>query len=126
MKKQTIIWIVSILVILTITSLILATKLGFSESFRAVFGLFGLIFLPGYVWTWAFFPRKDLDIVQRILLAIALSIALGPMVLFFFNKLGVKISIINIIWEILLLIAVGGLSYYWQLKKRKTVKKEST
>ncbi len=86
--------------ILIVISLLLTIKLTMIESLRVVFGSFYVLFLPGYLLTYVFF-KKDLhekegiDFIERLTLSFALSIAIVPLVVFYLNKLGIKINTLN-------------------------------
>jgi len=72
-------------IILILASIILTfTKLSFLESLRISFGSFYVLFLPGFILTYVFF--KELDIIERIALSFALSIAIVPLIVFYLNK----------------------------------------
>jgi uncharacterized membrane protein len=98
-----------------------------AESFRIVFGSVILLFVPGYIWSFVFFPNRQekqtegrglaLDSIERILLALALSMVLTPLALFLLNLVGIKITLLAIIGTITGLILLGGLALYWQKRK---------
>ncbi len=130
-------------------------------AWRVVFGAILVLFIPGFVWSYVFFPKmckkgvpsldgnkesllfersstsyvgrvenpelieglhkidndktvgrteKSLDAIERITLSIALSIALGPLLIFFTNKLGIKIALWSVFIEIFALIFAGFLT----------------
>jgi uncharacterized membrane protein len=84
---------------------------------RIFIGSAFVLFLPGFVWTYVFFNRSEIDIIERIALSFGLSIALVPLVMFYANYLlGVKITLINciIIVVILILLPLG----WFKLKKQ--------
>ena len=123
--KKTILYILIILAVLSIVSLIMGIWLGILQSFRIVFGVLYIMFLPGFIWSYVFFCRSRLgadfnadmalkkdgkdgiDIVERIILSIALSIALVPLTIFLLNKIGVQINLWSTFFEILGLIILG-------------------
>ncbi|MFH1256286.1 MAG: DUF1616 domain-containing protein [Candidatus Diapherotrites archaeon] len=57
-----------------------------------------VLFLPGLAVTWAIFPKKDeIDWIERIALSFALSIAITPLLVFYFNfLLNVPINFITV------------------------------
>jgi|GEM_PF-1133507 len=67
------------------------------EVIRAIIGFFLVMFIPGYAATWALFPDdKEIDLIERIALAIGLSIALVVLIIYVLNvTVGVKINMIN-------------------------------
>lgn len=104
---------------------------------RVIFGAILVLFMPGFVWSYVFFSRrperralgeepkdltkkqkdsslvmqndkeKPLDFIERITLSIALSMAMGPLLIFFLNRIGVKINLLNSFLELLALIVAG-------------------
>jgi len=90
--------------------LALVSKLSFAESFRIVFGSVFVLFLPGWVWSFVFFDNrreKKIDLIERIALSFALSIALVPLTIFYLNLLGMKVSAFSSFFVVLFLILIG-------------------
>ena len=80
--------------------------------FRIVFGSVFVLFIPGFAWTYLFFDRDEIDVVERIALSFGLSIALVPLSVFYLNYLfGVRITLVNcaIIISVLILAPLGWL-----------------
>jgi uncharacterized membrane protein len=72
------------------------TSLGFLGAFRIIFGSVYVLFLPGFILTFVFFPiHKEIDWIERIALSFALSIAVVPLIVFYLNLIGLKISTLN-------------------------------
>nr|MBA4404948.1 hypothetical protein [Nanoarchaeum sp.] len=89
-------WTIATIIALLIVSLaITPTKLTFLESLRIVFGSVYVLFLPGYLISYIFFKRKEVDHLERIALGFALSIAIVPLLIFYLNLLGLQINLIN-------------------------------
>ena len=115
--KYTSIIIVSLLII----SIILSFFMSFLQALRIVFGSVYVLFLPGFILTYAFFPRelnkkKSIDWIERIALSFALSIAIVPLTVFYLNKIGIKINLLNSFLTILVIIIISfGIIIY---KKR--------
>lgn len=102
MKKSKI--IILAIEILILISLALSFFLEIEESFRIVFGSVYVLFLPGFIISFIFFPKtKELDSkeenaidwLERIALSFALSIAIVPLVVFYLNLIGIKINLLN-------------------------------
>ncbi len=140
--KKILLYIFIICSILLAVSLLGLIKFPWQQSFRVVFGSFYVLFLPGFIWSYVFFEKsktakdkngreeasaeKPLDGIERILLSFALSIALSPLTLFFLNKIGVKINLINSFLVILGLIVMGlGIVFYKNNFYRKTEQKNT-
>ncbi|MCA9486765.1 MAG: DUF1616 domain-containing protein [Candidatus Woesearchaeota archaeon] len=84
-------------------SLVSMTPMTFAEAARAAFGGFFVLFFPGFFISMLFF--KDCDILEKIALSFALSIALVPLVVFYLNFLfGLRITMLSISLSIALII----------------------
>lgn len=110
------------IIILIIISFILGFWFPILQAFRIVFGMVYLLFLPGFVWTWVFWQKSELDGIERFILSLVLSIALVPLVVFFLNKVGVKINLLNSFLEILGIIVFGFVLIIIQNKKFSKLK----
>jgi uncharacterized membrane protein len=61
-----------------------------------IFGSIFVLFMPGFAWSYVFFNRGKIDWVERMALSFGLSIALVPLVIFWFNWVfNVDITLIN-------------------------------
>jgi len=84
---------------------------------QIIFGLSLTLFIPGYALSWAFFPKKkEMELVERIVLSFGLSISVVPLAVFYMNKLfGQAISLVN---NLVVILLITGLAVFaW--KKRK-------
>jgi uncharacterized membrane protein len=104
---------------LIVLSLVVSIWLGIEQSFRIVFGSFYVSFLPGLVLTLAFFKGKEIDILERIALSFALSIAVVPLLVFYLNLIGMKINTLNVVLVIAFIILINLAIIYWREKKTK-------
>jgi uncharacterized membrane protein len=109
------------LISLTILSLIIKfiANIAYLESFRIIFGSVYVLFLPGLIISYIFFPStkefdkkeeesdNSIDIIERIALSFALSIAVVPLVIFYLNLVGLKINLINSSLSILGIIIIS-------------------
>ncbi|NQV00371.1 MAG: DUF1616 domain-containing protein [Parcubacteria group bacterium] len=128
--KIIIIYLAIIFALLLVIALIGSIKFPWQQSFRIVFGSFYVLFLPGFIWSYVFFDKKEnkekpLDGIERILLSFALSLALSPLILFFLNKVGVAINLLNSTLVILGIIIIGfGIIIYKEffIKNKKLEK----
>lgn len=122
-------WTKGILIALASLLLIsLAITLFASQTFlsalRIVFGSVYVLFLPGFIISYIFFPEtkefdsktkesKSIDWIERIALSFALSIAIVPLAVFYLNLVGVKINLLNSSLTILGIIVISlGILYY--------------
>jgi uncharacterized membrane protein len=100
------------LIALSLISVIIGrfSALSYLESFRIIFGSIYVLFLPGFIISYLFFPKteefeskkdsknndgKVIDWIERIALSFALSIAIVPLAVFYLNLIGVKINLLN-------------------------------
>ncbi len=100
--RNSLILVVSLLIISLLISLLTSTS--YVEALRIVFGSIYVLFLPGFIISFIFFPKtrafedkeKDkekgekrekgaIDWIERIALSFALSIAIVPLVVFYLN-----------------------------------------
>lgn len=74
---------------------------------RIIFGSIFVLFIPGFAWTFAFFSKNEIDVIERIALSFGLSIALVPLTVFYLNYLlHIKITALNSFIIIIALIAI--------------------
>ncbi len=101
------------IIILAIISILIGifSSLGLLESFRIIFGSVFVLFIPGFVISYIFFPKTRefeenekinverekgaIDWIERVALSFALSIAIVPLVVFYLNLIGLKINLLN-------------------------------
>lgn len=66
------------------------------ELIKIILGVIVILFLPGYIWSYVFFKKEELDVLERVAVSTGLSIAIVPLLIFFLNQLfGMKITLIN-------------------------------
>ncbi len=82
------------------------------DIFLIIFAAIFILFLPGFVLSLVFFKWGKIDIIERIALSFALSIAVVPLLVFYTNLIGIKITRESVILETLFIIAVSGVIYY--------------
>lgn len=85
-----------------------------------------VLFIPGLAVTFALFPKKDeIDLLERIALSFALSIAITPLLVFYFNfLLKAPINIITATTIIIGIILTSTIIYYVRTKKITFFKKK--
>ena|SRR3990172_2078561 len=125
-KNKTLLWVLGILIAVFSLNLIsiginLFTSISYLESLRTVFGSIYILFLPGFIISYIFFPKTKefesedekekgaIDWIERIALSFALSIAIVPLAVFYLNLVGVKISFLNSFLTILGIIVISGI-----------------
>jgi len=114
-----------VLIGLIVISIILSFFLNLIPAFRIVFGSFYVLFLPGYFLTYLFFPKtfnknKNIDIIERIALSFAFSIAIVPLIVFYLNLIGIKINTWNSFFTILAIIIITLIGIKIRKKYSKT------
>lgn len=84
---------------------------------RIFIGSVFVLFIPGFVWTYMFFNRNEIDMIERIALSFGLSIALVPLSVFYLNYLlGIKITLFNCSIIVVMLILIPAI--WLEMKKR--------
>jgi uncharacterized membrane protein len=125
--------VVVVLAVISV-SLGLFSSLGHLESFRIVFGSVYVLFLPGFIISYIFFPEtkefdehskkekneeeKGIDWIERIALSFALSIAIVPLAVFYLNLIGLKINLINSSLTILGIIIISFIVLYYKARRK--------
>lgn len=109
--------LISALILFLISSLIgIFSSLSFLESLRIIFGSVYVLFLPGFIVSYLFFPKTKefeskekgaIDWIERIALSFALSIAIVPLAVFYLNLIGIKINLLNSFLTILGIIIIS-------------------
>lgn len=77
------------------------------QIIRIIFGSIFVLFLPGLTWSYAFFQKNEIDIIERIALSFGLSISIVPLTVFYFNyllKIPINLVTVTTIITILILI----------------------
>ncbi len=127
-RDKLILLVAGIVVGLSLVSFTLGgvSELNILESFRIVFGSVFVLFLPGFVWSFVFFPARrglaedkgGIDLIERIALSFALSIAVVPLTVFYLNLIGLKISAWSSFFVVLGLIVVGAGIVFWRNQRK--------
>ncbi|MFC1907296.1 DUF1616 domain-containing protein [Chloroflexota bacterium] len=95
---------------------ILDFSLPFLDSVPAIRGIFGfalVFFLPGFAWTLIFFDGRQINVLERLVLSIGLSIATVALSILAANRLfGLSITGTNSVLVILVITAIPTAWYY--------------
>jgi len=68
-----------------------------TEVLRIIVGSIFVFFLPGFAWSYVFFKKNEIDVIERIVLSFGLSIAIVPLTIFWLNFLfEIRITFVNI------------------------------
>lgn len=101
-----------------LTIVVAAYFLAFSTSMRVPLGLLLLLFLPGYVWSVALFPRQSaITGIERLGISVAASIALVSVIGVLLHYLGVAFGLRPILLSELGFILAGMLVGVWQRRR---------
>jgi uncharacterized membrane protein len=76
----------------------------------AILGAFYILFLPGFAVSFLFFVRGAIDIIERVALSFALSVAVVPLLAFYLNLVGVKISFWSVFTEVAFIIIASAVA----------------
>jgi len=104
-NKKVIFGVLLFIAFIVIAIFALSFKLTILESVRFVLGSVFILFLPGYVWSFALLKKQNL--ANRIIISFGLSFVMSPLLVFLLSKFGVKITLLSSVIEISLLIAIG-------------------
>lgn len=126
-------------IILLIIESIALIWLPFWESLRVVFGTSFVIFLPGFVLSYVFFPQTvsiiqssdaeeitgvsiqrghpALDWVERITLSFILSLSVVPLVVYLTNRIGLPITTATVIFLTAGITLAGLVALFWRWKE---------
>ena len=75
------------------------------ELLRIPIGSIFVLFLPGYAWSFVFFKKGEIELIERTALSFGLSIALVPLIVFWLNwLLKIRINMVTVTAVILGLI----------------------
>ncbi len=136
-RKQKYIFLTIIILVALIVlsiSLVLFVSLSYLEALRIVFGSIYVLFVPGFILSFVFFPktrafeeRKNeeerekgaIDWIERIALSFALSIAVVPLAVFYLNLIGLKINLLNSALTILGIIVISAGILVYRIKRMK-------
>ncbi len=78
---------------------------------RAILGFILVFFLPGFAWTLVFF--RQINVIERVTLSLALSIVVVTLSLLFMNRLiGLRITGLNSVLVIIVVTILPVLVYY--------------
>lgn len=81
---------------------------------RTVFGSIFLLFLPWYRLTRVFFDESEIDVLERAALSFALSISVIPLLVFYLNLAGIKITAFMVRWVTLWLMICSRIWISWK------------
>jgi len=78
-----------------------------------------VLFLPGLSLSFVFFRWGKIDVLERIALSFALSLAVVPLVVFYTNLVGIKITALSVILQTASIIVISLIIIGVQHLKRR-------
>lgn len=89
------------------------------EILGLVFAILFVLFIPGFAFSWVFFPKKgEIDWLERITISFGLSIGTITLMMFCLNLIfGVKINALNTFLSSLAIIVTAYLGYLERKEK---------
>ncbi|MBI2453291.1 DUF1616 domain-containing protein [Candidatus Peregrinibacteria bacterium] len=119
--KKSIKILLTIFILAIIAVIILTYWISLKEALKGVFGIIFVIFVPGFAWSYVFFKENKIDVLGRMVLSIALSVALTTLMIYYSNILGgILINERNSFLIILGITVVGLMThFYTEMKSSK-------
>ena len=79
-----------------------------------------ILFFPGFIWSYVFFRKKTIDSIERIGLSFALSIGIVPLIVLYTNLLGLSITIVSVITQVILVVLIAlAIILFKEITKKK-------
>ncbi|MBT9164937.1 MAG: hypothetical protein DDT23_00948 [candidate division WS2 bacterium] len=101
--------------LITLLLILVITLFPEFTTLRIILGLPFILFLPGYTFISALFPRKkDLDSIERIALSFGLSIAITPLIGLILNYTPWGIRLGPILYSLSLFIFITSIISWWR------------
>ncbi|MDB5178659.1 MAG: hypothetical protein JWN01_602 [Patescibacteria group bacterium] len=76
-----------------------------------------VLFAPGLVLSFVFFRRDAIDWLERVALSFALSVAVVPLVVFYLNMIGIKLTRLSVVLEVAAIMVVSGGVVWWRVRR---------
>lgn len=73
----------------------------FYVALRILCTLVFVLVMPGYWFINLFYKPKEMDLFERIILALVMSLIIVPLPLFYLNKIGLKLNLLNNVMVVL-------------------------
>jgi uncharacterized membrane protein len=80
------------------------------HAIGAILGAFYVLFMPGFAMSFLFFNRGAIDIIERVALSFALSVAVVTLLAFYLNLVGVKIHFWSVFAEVAFVIIASAVT----------------
>jgi uncharacterized membrane protein len=90
------------------------------DSLITIIAIIFVFILPGFVLSYVFFKKRSISRIERLIISFLLSVAIVPLIIFYINLVGVKITGLSVSIEIILIIlVVAAILLFKELRKRK-------
>jgi uncharacterized membrane protein len=80
------------------------------HTIGAILGAFYILFLPGFALSFLFFSRGAIDVIERVALSFALSVAVVPLLTFYLSLVGLKIRFWSVFAEVAFVIIASAVA----------------
>ncbi len=105
--------------LLVIISLGTSISKGIIGGFRMVFGAVFVLLTPGFLISHLLLGEKEIDGLERLALSFALSITVIPLIVFYLNMIGMKISTVSVSLTILAICILTAIAILLKNRIRK-------
>ena len=101
-----------LIIALIVLGLIAGIWLGFCRGLRSGIAAIYVLLLPGLIWSYVVFKLNEINLAERVLYAVVISILVVPIVVFLAFKVGIAIVVLSMILEILAIIVFGAIALF--------------
>lgn len=115
--------LLSILALLFISTVVFAIHVGLPSGFRVSVGLIFLLIIPGLSLSYTFWSHQRFTTLERLLVSVAVSLAIVPTLTFILSKFGFLITGQATFMVVSLIILVGAIGacvrYFWLIPRQR-------
>lgn len=91
----------------------------FLEIIKVVLGSVFVLYLPGYFLSLIFLKKNTIDVIERTAVSFALSISVVPLITFYLNLAGVRITRLSVFIEVTAIIFISILYLFLSNHNKK-------
>lgn len=99
-----------VLALCVVVSIVLGFWTGWLQAFRMVFGAVVMLLVPGYAWSFVFWPMPTLSVPSRLGFAFFFSLVVPPLITFGLTRFGAALTPGLAIAVALVVAAIGGVA----------------
>lgn len=111
-----------VIIVLLLVAIALSGMMTLPEALRAVFGATAILFVPGFIWSFALWSAGRLDVAERFAFSVSLSLAITPLSIFLAAVIGVKVTGMTVV---LVTVVVSLAGFATALYRRRDVLESS-